>query len=387
MTGNTWIIIGVIASTLAVVAIPYGFYKKSIESSVKDKKKIINQMTETDGGFVQIVNFLDAGSTGVFVNLVLDVANFVTEIESFGKESSIDGYLEWVQKQREQGLVNGKHNLLDVLGRGDEQAALVRGYIETVILRVNEQRDRLNEIVKHTKLLPNMNSKLDYLVDQLSKKDLPSVRKDQLAISAKVLDILTEGVVGSGFKGIMGKEFNAHEGTAMVVWLLGTQSPHMMLLDVVGDINTNRLSVILNEDASIGLRAYDGAGEKREVESNIYPPECRLVIIATWKDRDLSLWINGELQGRRAMSKSFDYLGPVCLFGLDIEGELSADAVSWTPQGQEVGLNFTKDGIWHGSRFDTVGIWERVLDETDIKTLAEDPWVMFRWGSEAKGSE
>ncbi len=86
------------------------------------------------------------------------------------------------------------------------------------------------------------------------------------------------------------------------------------------------------------------------------------------------------------MSKSFDYLGPVCLFGIDIEGELSADAVRWTPQGQEVGLNFVKDGIWHGSRFDTVIIWERVLAEPDIKTLAEDPWVMFRWGSEAKGS-
>lgn len=388
MTGNTWIIIGAIASTLAAVALPYGFLKKSIERSAKDKKKIINQITVTDGGFVQIVNFLDTGSTGVFVNLVLEVATFVAEIESFGKEPSIDGYLEWVQKQREQGFVNGNHNLLDVLGRGDEQAALVRGYIETVILRVNEQRDRLNEIVKHTKLLPNMDSKLDYLVNQLSKKDLPSLRKDQLAISAKVLDIFTKGIVGSGIKVIVEKELiNAHEGTVMVVWLLGTQSPHMMLLDLVGNVNTNRLSVVLNEDASIGLRAYDGAGNKREVESNIYPAECRLVIIATWKDRDLSLWINGELQGREAMSKSFDYLGPVCLFGIDIEGELSADAVRWTPQGQEVGLNFIKDGIWHKSRFDSVMIWERVLDEPDIKTLAEDPWVMFRWGSEAKGNE
>ena len=47
MTGNTWIIIGVIATALAVFAIPYGFYKKSIGRSVKDEKPSM------DGGFVE----------------------------------------------------------------------------------------------------------------------------------------------------------------------------------------------------------------------------------------------------------------------------------------------------------------------------------------------
>ena len=58
MTGNTWIIIGLIGGAIGLIlslfCIPYGFHKKSIEHSVKDKK-------EVDGGFVQIVNFLDAG--------------------------------------------------------------------------------------------------------------------------------------------------------------------------------------------------------------------------------------------------------------------------------------------------------------------------------------
>ena len=387
MTGNTWIIVGVVAAALAAFAIPYGFYKKSNERSLKDKDTIIKQITEIDEGFVQIVNFLDDGSTGVFVNLVLNVANFVSDIDSTEKELSIDSYLEWVQKQREQDLVNEINNLLDVLKRGDEQAALIRSFIETIILRVKGQKDRLEEMVKNTALLPNMNSKLDYLVDQLSKKDFPTIRENQLAISATVLDMLTKGIVGAGFKGMMGKKVNAHKGTVMLVWLLGTQSPNMMLLDLVGDIYTNRLSVILNEDASISLRGYDGVGNKYEVDSNAFPPECHLVIIATWKDQDLSLWINGELQGKEAMSKSFDYLGPVCLLGIDIEGKLSADAVRWTPPGQEVGLNYTKDGIWHGSRYDTLAIWERILEEPDIQTLAEDPWVVFRPNPEAKENE
>ena len=36
MAGNTWITIGVIAAALAAFAIPYGFYKKSNEHSVKN---------------------------------------------------------------------------------------------------------------------------------------------------------------------------------------------------------------------------------------------------------------------------------------------------------------------------------------------------------------
>lgn len=345
---------------------------------VKGEKTVITQTTEVGGDFIQIANFLDSGSTGIFVNLVLNVANFVGERKSIEESASVDDYLEWLETRDKQGLVNGHRNLLDVLGREDKQGKLVRDCIETVIFLVEDQKNRLREIVEHTELLPDMNSKLDYLIEQLSKKDSPSLREGQLSISARVLDILTTGVVGSGVKIMMGQEINAREGTAMVVWLLGTQSPHMMLLDLVGDVNMNRLSVILNENASIGLRVYDGASHKTEVRSNSYPPGHRLVILGVWKDRNISLWINGELQGSVSMSKGFDYLGPACLFGIDIEGKLSADAVRWAPQGQEVGLNFKKNGIWHESRFDTVTIWNRVLEKSDIDTLAEDPWVMFR---------
>jgi hypothetical protein len=380
MTGNTWIIIGVIAAALAAFAIPYGFYRKSSEGSAKSEKTVMNQTAEVRGDFIEIVNFLESGSTGVFVNLILNVANFVGERTSIGESASVDDYLKWLQKQCKQDLVNGHRSLLDVLERQDKQATLVRECIETVILLVEDQRNRLREIVEQTQLLPNMDSKLDYLIHQLSKKDSSTLREGQLAISARVLDILTAGIVGSGAKVMMGQEINAHEGTAMVVWLLGIQSPHMMLLDLVGDVNMNRLSVILNEDASITLRVYDGGSSKIELKSKGYSPGHRLVILAVWKDQNMSLWINGESQGCRSMSKAFDYLGPVCLFGIDIEGKLSADAVRWTPQGQEVGLNLMKNGIWHGSRFDTVMIWDRPLEKSDISVLAEDPWVMFRWG-------
>lgn len=371
MTGNTWIIIGVIAATIAAFAIPYGFHRKSIE---------MNKTTNVGGNFTQIINILDSGSTGVFVNLVLNVADFIGDRNGIVESANLDDYLKWLQKPINQKLFYEQQNLLDASGREDEQAMLIRASIEKVILQVEAQKNRLREIVKQTKLLPDMNSKLDYLVNQLSKNDSSGLHKGQLAISAKVLDILTKGIVGSGVKVMMERGgLNIQEGTAMFVWLLGSQSPHMMLLDLVGDIDRNRISLILNEDASISLRVYDGVGHKIEVRSGNYPPGHHLIILVVWKDRNISLWVNGEFQGSSSMTKSFDYLGPTCLFGIDIEGKLSADAVRWTPQGQEVGLNFKRNGIWHGSRFDAALLWNRDLEKSEIEDLAKNPWAMFEF--------
>jgi len=343
---------------------------------VKGDKNVDNYTTMVGGDVIQIENSLNSGSTGGFVNLVLNVGSFV-EGRRAADPASVDDYLNWVQDKGEHASGNTHGNLLDVAERKDEQSLLVRDYIETVIGLVEGQGNSLREILQQTQLLPDMDSKLDYLVDQLQKSS-PALQEGQVAVSARVLDILTRGIRGSGVKVIMKREPISHEGTVMVVWLLGTQSPHMMLVDLVGDIKRNRISVILNEDASIGLRAYDGAGHEIGAKSKSYPAGHRLVILGVWKDQDMSLWVNGELEGSLSLSRPFGYLGPACLFGIDIEGELSANAVRWSPEGQEVGLNFEKNGIWHGSRFDTVMIWERALDKSDIQTLAEDPWVMFR---------
>lgn len=386
MTGDTWIIIGVLATALGAFALSYGFYRKSEERSEANVEmtgdhvegdKIKAEGHYVAGDFIQIGNSFHSGSTGVFVNLVLNIADFVRE-GSAGDLASVDDYLKWRQEQRDQALGDAYANLPDLSRSGDDQSLLVRDYIETVIRLAENHRKSLKDIVEQTQLLPDMDSKLDYLVEQFSKNQLPGLHEGQLPISARVLDMLTTGVVGSGFKVMMKYEAIAREGTAMVVWLLGARSPHMMLLDLVGDVHTNRISIILNEDASISLRVYDAAGDKTEVKSKSCSPGDLLVILAIWKDLDISLWVNGESHGSASMSKAFDYLGPACLFGIDIEGKLSADAVRWSPKGEPVGLNFLKNGIWHGSRFDTVMLWGRVLDKSEIETLAEDTWVMFR---------
>lgn len=147
---------------------------------IKGEKTVMNQTTQVGGDFIQIANFLDSGSTGVFVNLVPNVANFVGERKSIEESASLDDYLEWLETQGKQGLVNGHSNLLDILRREDKQGKLVRDCIETVIFSVEDKKNMLREIVEQTELLPDMNSKLDYLIDQLSKKDSQSLREGQL---------------------------------------------------------------------------------------------------------------------------------------------------------------------------------------------------------------
>ncbi len=398
MSGQAWIAVGIIAGAFSTFAIGYGWWKISKDGSNTPTSQIagdyvagnkiggdytvgvkttVNQTFEVAGDFVLLGNPRDASSTGALVELVLNVATYIAACDR-NDAPTVEGYIDWIQAVGMQSSHTLLNNIVAALSGHNEQASMVRSSIDNVIIAIQQQRDELERIVGHVKLIPDINNKLDYLISELSEKESSTLQEGQLAVSARVLSILTEGLVGSGAQTIMGKSVNAKEGTAMVVWLLGAESPNMMLLDVVGDIDRNRLSIILNRDASITLRAYGNQGNSSELVSGTHAGGQRLVIIATWEGRNLSLWINGKLAASGLMKTGFTYLGPLCLFGLDIDGRLSADTVHWAPSGQEVGLHFMKDGIWHGSRFDTATIWGRILQTDDIRTLTEDPWVMFR---------
>ena len=328
--------------------------------------------------FTQITSILNSGSTGILVSLILALANFVSTRKNAEKQATVADYVEWLRKQNHQEILDSQRDILSAIEREGEEAKLLRSYVGKILHHVEYHTSMLNEIVERTKLLPNMDSKLDYLVDQLSRVDSPALHKGQVAVCTKVLNILSTGLSGSGINVMMDKQFNVDSGTIIVVWLLGTKSPHMMLADCVGSIHHNRVSLILNSDASITLRAYDSNSRKADVTSISYEPCDHLVIFGIWKGREISLWINGENQGSASMSRTFDYLGPLCLFGIDVEGILSADAVRWTPPGESVGLNFRKDGIWHGSRYDTIIIFEEALKKNQIDKMTEDPFALFR---------
>jgi hypothetical protein len=87
--------------------------------------------------------------------------------------------------------------------------------------------------------------------------------------------------------------------------------------------------------------------------------------------------VNGE-QLAPIVFQPFEYLGPLILFGIDIESTLSADAVRWSFEESEPGVCFRKDGIWHGSVWRQAFLWVRVLGDDEQLLFLNDPLVMFR---------
>ncbi|MFO7884020.1 MAG: hypothetical protein R6U68_04290 [Desulfobacteraceae bacterium] len=81
------------------------------------------------------------------------------------------------------------------------------------------------------------------------------------------------------------------------------------------------------------------------------------------------------------MTTGFEYLGPTFLIGIDIEGKLSANSTRWDPENKidgNTGFNFMKDGIWHGSNFETMLVLSQALNKKQIKKFADDPFLLLR---------
>ena len=194
-----------------------------------------------------------------------------------------------------------------------------------------------------------------------------------------VLQRLSEGLRGAGFKSVMEHmdREQAASGTLMFQWRLGSRSPHMMLVDRVGGVHVNRFSLILQEDSSIRVRVYDSAGQEHNVSSRPFEPGSQLICFVTWQNREMVLRVSGEQFGPLHF-KPFEYLGPLTLFGIDIGGGLSADAVRWSVNEDAPGLCFKKDDVWHGSVWQQAALWTRVLSEDEQALFLDDPLVMFR---------
>ena len=172
----------------------------------------------------------------------------------------------------------------------------------------------------------------------------------------------------------------------MIVWRLGDKSPRLMLADCVGGIHENRVSLILNENGSLTLRVYDGTGSAREITSPVHGSSEYLIALAIWRGRELCLWTNNKCDGAVCMDAPFQRLGPTVLFGIDIEGLLSAHASRWSPSALKMGmsyfldstgLNLQKDGIWHGSRYDAQLILTKPLSDKEVHEVTLDPWNLL----------
>ncbi|MCH8044674.1 MAG: hypothetical protein IID44_13250 [Planctomycetes bacterium] len=228
---------------------------------------------------------------------------------------------------------------------------------------------------------------IELLEEQAAKKPnrLPA---SHTPMHAEVLRCLTNGLRGAGYRSV-GEYLDtdqAESGTIMFVWKMGTRSPNMMLMDVVGGVRVNRISLILQKDSSFRIRLYDSAGQEKNVVSKSFEPEAEVTIFVTWQSGQLNLNFNGEHLASSPF-KPFENLGPLTLFGIDVEGTLSADDVMWSVDENNPGLCFRKDGVWHGSTWKQAMCWGRVLDDDEQAILLDDPLAPFRLKSGETSSE
>jgi tetratricopeptide (TPR) repeat protein len=334
--------------------------------------------------FEWVLNILNAGGTGVFVTLVLGLEAYLRDRRASSERATIEDYLEWLRREDHRELLQSQQVLLDKLQEGGEQSEVLQFHLDRILQTVQGFGGDLSEIRRQVERIDDVDRKLDLLLARL-----PSATPNQVVIDARVLDVLTSGLMGSGIRiALKSQTPSIHEqGTLMIAWRLGTKSPQLMLADCVGGIHENRLSLILNQDASLSLRAYDGNGTSAEITSPSHASSEFLIGFAVWQGRDLHLWTNDRRDGAVRMSAPFQCLGPTVLFGIDIEGVLSAHAGRASNSAMKMGMsyfldhngfNLQKDGIWHGSRYDTQCIWSRPLDANAVHELTLDPFALLQ---------
>jgi|GEM_PF-2186412 len=240
--------------------------------------------------------------------------------------------------------------------------------------RVCVQDDRIFKIY-----VVEMQQRILTMLEASQKATEKAIPASHTPMHQAVLQSLAKGLRGNGVQSLTEymDEKRSTAGTIVFAWRLGTQSPDMMLLDRVGGMQVNRISIILQADSSVRVRTYDSAGIEHNLYSRSFAPGNQLICFIRWQEGEIELFINGERFGKTRF-KMFEYLGPLVLFGIDIDGRLSADAVRWSVDEDQPGLCFRKDNIWHGSVWQQAILWDRALDDEDCEILLRDPLAMHR---------
>lgn len=325
-----------------------------------------------------LTQLLDRGVTGISVGLFISLLEYFRTTKNDKNNDSLNDFTRWLDNNRHSEIIEGQGVLLEILKSEGKDVDIIKCLVQQIISHMQSFEKQIEEIAHKVELIPSLVGKVDTIIDELSRKDTDSIKKGQVAICSKVLNIITNELVGAGIKVIQDSLASmASEGTIYVCWQLGTKSPNLMILDLIGSIDTNRISLILNEDNSVTLRVYDGVGKSFTKTSVPFPPSEYLVIFAAWNKNIFSLRINGSRQGEFIVDRPLEYLGPFCLFGMDIDCKLSAEEIRWAPPGQPVGLQLYKDGICHDSLLDQIFMWQRCLPEWQMDEFLSDPYLLY----------
>jgi hypothetical protein len=219
---------------------------------------------------------------------------------------------------------------------------------------------------------------MDYFKSLYSVKNTMSKRVEhQIATATLLLDIAARSLTESStVHGVISPKIalSPASGTFAFRWRVGPKAPYMLLVDFVGGVLENRLSVLTNEDNSLKLRVFDSEGNEFVSNSKSYEAGTLLHVFVTWVNRVVKFWVEGELVHTIKMKRPFNFKWAKPLVGIDITGELGAD---YAGQGYYidgvVGLNLGRGGISEGLRISDFAIWDRELPKDLIIDLSLEP--------------
>lgn len=286
-------------------------------------------------------------------------------LDMFDEHSNADvsGFLKWITEEVSDSFSEELKRIIKHLADNPTAAENILKY-----LRKHLKADSLHEQITL------INNKLGQLASTLNIADISQKENHRLAVSARLLEIVSRNLEGVGVRvpNLNSAFKNPSEGTIGFRWRIGDKSPNMILVDFVGGVLENRISVILNSSGSLSLKVYDSLGSDLMATSKPYTSGSVLQVIVTWKNRKISFWVKGQLIARQKLRKIFNVPWALLLNGIDIEGKLSADTgqLGYMIDG-ELGLNLGKNGISAGARLNDVAVWDRELSSDVITRLSQ----------------
>lgn len=304
---------------------------------------------------------IDFSITPGFLHFLELLMTYIGEQEETHGDVNIPSLIEWIRSEKYFPVTPDIKRIIEDLRINPSIGASLLNLVSG-----------LHKGATASATINQMSTQMDQLYNYLLGMEYSQKEKHRIEISSRLLEIASRNLVGVGMRSDIPSEFtHATPGTTIFRWRVSDSSPEMMLLELVGGVLENRISIILHSNNSLSLRVFDPIGRKIEIKSMPFLPRTFLIVGVTWSDTEIAFWIHGKLIGKRRLQSPFSDPWVMLLAGIDIEGNLSADT---TNQGYEIdgliGLNLGKDNISHGAQMSHIAIYNHLFAIENFTELA-----------------
>jgi len=143
----------------------------------------------------------------------------------------------------------------------------------------------------------------------------------------KLLKILMTKSEAGFHTNITPSEINTATGTIGFIYFPVTYKQDIKILDLIGGINKNRISIIMQNKNIIELIIYDALGNKHSVKSKLSKSKFAEFIFLTWNQKNIAVWYKGEIIFQLELDQQLRDKWAAITSGLDIDGSSRANYI------------------------------------------------------------